>query len=180
MRCRSADLSIELDGRQESGVVNRPPGMLRPAQDPEGVFAVWAHPQGSLERFLDDGSEGGPALEGARLGSPQQVVFDVQRGLHGGAVRMVAEARKRACINMGDGPIFPYQTATDKDMRTQTGRQRGPQGSSASPSISTLARGSISPETCTRVMAGKCLPRVSAQALPTAAPARLNSPMSVT
>ena len=64
--------------------------------------------------------------------------------------------------------------------RGRAGCQAKTQGKIASPSISTLACGSIRAETWTRVMAGKCLPRVLPQAAPIAAPAALNSAMSVT
>jgi len=55
-----------------------------------------------------------------------------------------------------------------------------PHGRMASPSISTLAWGSIRAETWTSVIAGKCRPSVLPHAAPIAAPAALNSAMSVT
>ena len=64
--------------------------------------------------------------------------------------------------------------------QTTTPRVSKAHGRMASPSISTLALGSIRAETWTSVIAGKWRPSVLPHAAPIAAPAALNSAMSVT
>lgn len=79
-----------------------------------------------------------------------------------------------------DSQAEPAPGARGRCRAGASGFERPVQGRMASPSISTLALGSIRADTCTRVIAGKWRPSVAPQAAPTAAPAALNSAMSVT